>query len=90
MTRTAPELAAPLQEILTRELMLGNRIHEVSAWPPKCQVLVLLEEPFHSEYPGSPALVYREINNPHYWKSEYSLLDGSQVVGCGFGVDGEA
>jgi len=57
-------------------------------WPPKCEVLVLLAEPFLGTYPASSEVQYREINDSHYWKAEFRFNEGAQLLCCGFGAGG--
>lgn len=39
-------MASPLQTIHEAELLAWNRIVEVTAWPPKCELLVILAKNF--------------------------------------------
>ena len=78
-------LVAPLKKILDAELARGNTVQEVSDWPPKCQLIVILKRPFHRPYELEPHVEFRELNDPHYWKSEYSYRGGTQVLACSFG-----
>jgi hypothetical protein len=77
-------MAGPLQAILEAELARGNTVVEVSSWPPKCRLLVLLKRPFHDRYAPADRVAYAHINDPHYWKSEYRFNDGEEVLACGF------
>lgn len=77
-------LAAPLQAILDAELAAGNTVAEVSAWSPRCELLVLLRQPFARQYSPAPGLSYRLLNDPHYWLAEYAYAEGRQVLGCHF------
>jgi hypothetical protein len=79
-------MARPLQEILEAELVAGNTIAEVSSWPPKCGLLVILRRPFARAYELTPDLEFAEINDTHYWKSEYRYKGGVQVqaLACRF------
>jgi hypothetical protein len=83
-TSGALQMAAPLQVILEAELSSGNAIAEVSSWPPKCRLLVVLRHPFHAPYSTLAGIEYADVNDPHYWKSEYRLVDGEEVLACGF------
>ena len=49
-------MAAPLQAILEAELARGNRVLDKGAWPPHCDLLVLLARPFRKRYPRSVLL----------------------------------
>ena len=72
-----------LNTILNAELADGNHIVENSAWPPKCKILVILGNKFRCRYEDED-LIYTEINDPHYWFSEYRTKDGSEVLACRF------
>lgn len=85
--RTLPALAGPLQTILDAELARGNRILDVSAWPPKCRTLVLLTRPFARKYALVPGLEFHNTDDPHYWKAEYMYpvgLEQSDCLACAF------
>lgn len=77
-------LAEPLKKILEAELAAGNEIKEVSAWPPKCQLLVILRRSFKTQYATTPDLQFEAINDPHYWQAEYRYRGGLQTLACGF------
>jgi hypothetical protein len=81
---SSPSLAAPLQVILNAELAAGNEIAEASAWPPKCELLIILREPFHRPYATSGGVEFVEINDGHYWKSEYRYNNGMHTLACRF------
>lgn len=78
-------LAAPLKKILDAELALGNSIQEVSDWPPKCHLLVVLKRPFSRSYELERHVEFAELNDRHYWKAEYRYREGVQCLACGFG-----
>ncbi len=78
-------LAAPLRKILEAELALGNTIEEISDWPPKCHLLVILKRPFNRPYELEEHVEFLELNDPHYWKSEYNYRGGVQTLACGYG-----
>ena len=77
-------MAPALQAILSSELARGNTIREISEWPPKCRLFVLLDRPFKKKYALSPDISYEELNDPHYWKAEYAYKDGTECLACGF------
>jgi hypothetical protein len=85
MNQTIQGLAAPLQSILDAELACGNTVAEVANWPPKCELLVILRRPFHRTYLPLPDVEFAEINDIHYWKSEYQYKESRQVIACKFG-----
>ncbi len=72
-----------LKAILDAELSFGNEIAEQSAWPPKCQSLVILKKRFHQPYERA-ALNYRLIDDRHYWYAEYATETYKEVLACGF------
>ena len=78
---SATKLCPELQAILRAELQAGNAIAESwSDWG----LGVLLRDPFHQAHDHSGRIVYRDLNDPHYWKAEYSCPDLQQIVGCRF------
>ena len=79
-----PNMAAPLQKILEAELAAGNEVKEVSSWPPKCALLVILRRPFSQAYAQNSDVEFAAINDTHYWKAEYRYKGGVQTLACGF------
>jgi len=75
-------MAAPLQAILDAEFAHGNWVLDTGAWPPDCDVFVLLARPFCKRYPLAAGLAYEAIDDPHYWKVEYR--HGRQWLACAF------
>jgi hypothetical protein len=73
-----------LQLILDAEIALGNTVAEVSAWPPKCHLFVLLKRPFHNQYVTSAGVEFSEVDDSHYWKAEYRASGSEEVLACGF------
>lgn len=65
-------MALPLQTILEAELLAGNRIVEVTAWPPKCELLVILARNFLSKSTLAADVSFHQIDDSHYWKSEFA------------------
>ncbi|WP_280151985.1 hypothetical protein [Piscinibacter sp. XHJ-5] len=84
MSNSAPAMPSPLQAILEAELAAGNEVAEVSSWPPKCSLLVILRHPFNSKHTAAAGVEFAEINDSHYWKAEYRYNGGAQVLACGF------
>jgi hypothetical protein len=75
-------LSDSLKEILDSELKAGNKIVETSkGWPEKETVIVFLGHPFFNEY-KRPNVEFREINDPHWWKSEYFDKSSKHVLAC--------
>jgi hypothetical protein len=77
-----PTMAVPLQRLLDAELQAGNRIVEVSSWPPKCKLLVILEHRFRNVETVSSGVTFHELHGPHYWRAEYRYDDGAEVLAC--------
>ncbi|MEL4181527.1 hypothetical protein [Roseateles sp. PN1] len=78
---SAAKLCPELQAILRAELQAGNAISESwSEWG----LGVLLRDPFHQTHYHSGRIEYRDLNDPHYWKAEYSCPELKQIVGCRF------
>jgi hypothetical protein len=79
-----PAVAAPLQAIIEVELAAGNSIRETSSWPPTCELLIILRRKFRQPYSLAPAVMYRLLDDVHYWYAEYSFNAGQQTLACGF------
>ena len=77
-----PNMEPPLQAILEAELAKGNEIREVSGWPPKCKLLVILQYRFAGSYEVTGEIEFRTLNDPHYWYSEYKFKGGVQTLAC--------
>ncbi|WMI66591.1 hypothetical protein RBH94_05370 [Aestuariibaculum sp. YM273] len=78
------EITPSIAEILNAELNLGNSIVEINkGWPEKDSVLIILEKPFHKNY-KIPDLIFLSINDPHYWKEEYTHKIAKQSIACRF------
>jgi hypothetical protein len=80
--RLCPELA----ELLAAELAAGNNIYETgSGWPRAESVMVSLAKPFLAGPASLPAgVVFREINDAHWWKAEYEHEPSGQMLICRF------
>jgi hypothetical protein len=64
-------LSSKLSQILADEITAGNRVVETSeGWPETKSINVFLERPFINSY-DLEGVEFREINDPHWWKSEY-------------------
>jgi hypothetical protein len=87
--REVASLCEHLSPILQAELRRGNVIDEVSAWPPKCRLLIMLERPFGTGPSQLAAgLEYRRVDDPHCWLAEYECKEHGHVLACGFGPRG--
>lgn len=73
-----------LKEILESGLKAGNEITETSqGWPEKETIMIFLGRPFLNEY-KMPNVEFREINDPHWWKSEYFDRSSKHILACKF------
>jgi hypothetical protein len=79
-------LCPELRAILDAELAAGNTIAEASRGAGKPNaVYVALRRPFLTQQPSSPpGVVYREINDPHWWKAEYEHAATGDLLVCRF------
>ncbi|WP_035606976.1 hypothetical protein [Haloferula sp. BvORR071] len=81
-----PLESAPLQRFLEAELSAGNCVVDGGAleWG-KLRRLVILAGPFVSRaWEREAILIFREINDPHYWKAEVEDSSTGEVVACRF------
>jgi hypothetical protein len=69
---------------LDAEAARGNTVREISAWPPKCELLIYLARKFARPYLLEENVVFQQVNDRHYWYAEYSFNQGQQVLVCGF------
>ncbi|EKV56431.1 hypothetical protein [Brachyspira hampsonii] len=74
-----------LKKILYSELEAGNKIRKISVggFNDKEHLFILLDKPFTSKI-EIYNVKYTEINDPHYWKSEYTDLLNKQTIACYF------
>lgn len=77
-------LALPRQAILDAELAAGNRIAEVTAWPPKCGLVVILTKDFLTKPTLPDDVTFHQIDDTHCWKAEYRYQGGMQLLACRF------
>lgn len=78
-------VSSALNALLAEELASGNQIAEVSEWLPACRKLVILDYRFSCAH-DAVALEFREVNDPHYWFSEYVADGGAEVLACRFNI----
>jgi len=72
----------PLTGILENELHLGNEIVETSGgWPSPNSIVIFLKKPFLRDY-ALEDLEFREVNDPHWWKSEYVDKKSNHILAC--------
>lgn len=72
-----------LNNIYELELAAGNQVVEDTQWFPTCVKLVILKNRFQRPYTDQK-LKYRELNDSHYWFSEYEAEDKKEVLACRF------
>lgn len=82
LMKETPAMAAPLQRLLDAEIQVGNRIAEVSSWPPKCRLLVILEHRFRNVETVLSDVTFHELHGPHYWRAEYCYEGGTEILAC--------
>lgn len=71
------KLSIEMKEILEKELEAGNEIVETSQGiftnASTEHIFIFLKYPFKSKIKNNlNGIVYREINDKHYWKAEYA------------------
>jgi hypothetical protein len=70
---------------LESELLLGNEVVETAeGWPHDDTIIIFLKKPFGRNYKDEK-LNFREVNDPHYWKSEYLDKATHHIIVCKFG-----
>ena len=78
------EFSQKLKLILDIELEQGNVIVETShGWPKSDSILIILDKPFSRDYQFED-ITFRNIDDRHYWKSEYCDEDLGHVLACRF------
>ena len=84
-------VTGPLRDVIKAEIAFGNRIVEVwENWPPE-SLAIMLGDPFKQKPKSLPSsIVYRDLNDTHYWKSEYYDSENKLLLACQFGnVNGD-
>lgn len=77
----------PLKTILENELHAGNEIKETwqGGWPYPHVTVVSLTKMFQSPIMNNiQNVVFREVNDIHYWKAEYYDTKNNMLLVCGF------
>ncbi|MBK1880721.1 hypothetical protein JIN87_27815 [Pelagicoccus mobilis] len=78
------KLDTRLQKILEFEIEEGNRVFEVSGgWPESDSVFVKTSRPFRNGY-EEKGIEFRKVNDPHYWKEEYTSKKPTHILACPF------
>jgi hypothetical protein len=71
-----------LKFILEVELDAGNDIAETSeGWPETESIMVFLKKPFLKVHVNT-TLQFRELNDPHWWKSEFYDKKMKHTLAC--------
>ena len=85
-TAALASLCPELRSLLAAELAAGNPIAEVTPrWSGEQSCLVLLKKPFQVAHATLPlGVVYREVNDPHWWKAEYFHAETKSCLACRF------
>lgn len=81
------KLSNELEIILYDELKAGNTIKEISVggFEDKEHLFIFLNKPFIEKViKDTENIKYLEINDPHYWKAEYTDLKNKQTIACPF------
>jgi hypothetical protein len=79
------KLCSDLRQILDAELSSGNEIVETwRGWPKPETIGVMLGKPFKTKHDAISGVVFREINDPHWWKAEYYFEPSNHILACRF------
>jgi hypothetical protein len=75
-----------LNELLNQELALGNRIVDGGPGWGQAIRLIILHLPFRTSLVElAEPLMVREVNDPHYWKTEIEDTTTKEMLACRFG-----
>ncbi|MEM0543913.1 hypothetical protein WFZ85_14980 [Flavobacterium sp. j3] len=78
------EFSEALKIILNAEIKRGNEIVETSkGWPNDETIIIFLKKPFMGIYQAEN-IDYRNIDDIHYWKAEYSDKLTNHILACKF------
>ena len=80
------QLCPELRDIVDSEIKAGNEIVETHAgWPHETSIFVNLRKPFLTKPGKLPSgVVFREVNDPHWWKAEYFHEPSGHILACRF------
>ena len=83
------KLSIEMKEILEKELEAGNEIVETSQGKftnaSAEHIFLFLKYPFKTKIQNNlNGIIYKEINDRHYWKAEYSDEKNHQTLACEF------
>lgn len=79
-------LSPVLRTLLDAELAAGNEVQDTGAdFPRPGSFLVRLRRRFRAIPAELPAgVVYRELNDVHWWQAEYEHTPAGHYLVCGF------
>lgn len=81
------KLSNKLEKILYSELKVGNKIREISVggFGDEKHLYIILNKTFVTKIMNNyNNIKYMEINDPHYWKAEYTDIKNKQTIACSF------
>ena len=81
------KLSNELEKILYSELKAGNTIREISVggFGDEKHLYIFLNKTFITKIAKNyNNIKYIEINDPHYWKAEYTDIKNKQTIACHF------
>ena len=86
MSTILDRLSPPLRPLLEAELAAGNEVQDFGAdFPRPGSFLVRLKRKFRAIPAELPAgVVYRELNDVHWWQAEYEHTPSGHYLVCGF------
>lgn len=85
MTIEQPHLDAlceHLQPLLRAELAAGNTVRYTQLRGD--EITVMLAVPFKAHHATNDLLRYEEVNDPHWWKSNFRCLAHGHLLACQF------
>ncbi len=84
--RHVAELCPELRTLLEAELAAGNRISDTHKGSPTPDAIyVALAMPFKLAPEVLPrGVVFREVNDPHWWKAQYEHVPTRHLLVCHF------
>lgn len=87
--RLIDKLSIEMKEILEKELEAGNEIIETSQGgftnASTEQIFIFLKYPFKTKIQKNlNGIIYKEINDRHFWKAEYTDDKNHQTLACNF------
>lgn len=79
------QLCEDLAPIIAAEIAAGNVVDETARdWPASVSVFLL--RPFRARVTELPEhVLFRRVNDPHYWLAEYCCTKHDHILACKFG-----